>query len=195
MRLKGTETWHDVGHLYELDIPATWTTCVCCRSRRGKKSWSWRSSAARSELGGHGSIIAIRSRLIGSSQDDNCPAGRNSDSEVKTMIRRRSRNRRGIPSGAIGQLRFGRDFFGDGWGPWTETTLEAARDAWGDPRIREQVYHQHGQRKGVGLPWAAVAFGRDAEGGSVVTLGDVQASLEERSELSGSSNGSIEPTR
>lgn len=86
---------------------------------------------------------------------------------------------RRLPEGAIGCLRFGRGFagFGRGWCPWTASSLAAARRAWQDERVRQQVYQQHGQRVGLGRPWGEIAFGSDGDGGMVAILSDVEASL------------------
>ena len=60
--------------------------------------------------------------------------------------------------------------------------LEAARLAWTNPQIRAEVFARAAQRKDVPPPWAAVAFGDEAEGGVVTTLADIPASYDIREE-------------
>ena len=115
------------------------------------------------------------------------------------MIRRKAKQRRGLPAGAIAQLRFGRGFgaFGPGFGPWTETSIAAARAGWRDERIRQAALSDQARRRGLGRTFGELAFGPDGKSGllkSIADLPEVFAVLaKERSRATAEAMKSLRP--
>jgi hypothetical protein len=77
-------------------------------------------------------------------------------------VRRLSRQRRDLPAGAVAQLLFGWDYFGDAWGDGPQA-VGAMREAWKRPEVQEKVLAEWQARRArcpdEPAPWARRAFG------------------------------------